>query len=116
MRNPISAVRLDAVLDAADAVLFHRLRLWWFGYDPLAVATASYEVLSAAFEEAGVKLGVHMVMEPTMAPAADMDARELAAAYAQCATGIRKSLGILAMAMPKRTPWVSQGLSSRPCS
>lgn len=49
----------------------------------------------------GVKLGVHMVMEPTMAPAADLDARELAAAYAQCATGIKKSLGILAMAMPK---------------
>ena len=38
MRNPISAVRLDTVLDAADAVLFHRLRLWWFGFDPLAVA------------------------------------------------------------------------------
>jgi hypothetical protein len=51
--------------------------------------------------EPGTKLGVHMVMEPAMAPAAEMDARDLAAAYAQCATGIKKSLGILAMAMPK---------------
>jgi hypothetical protein len=51
--------------------------------------------------EAGTKLGVRMVMEPLATPAVEMDARDLAAAFAQCQTGIRKSLGILAMAMPK---------------
>jgi len=62
--------------------------------------------------EEGVKLGVHMIMEPTLAPAADLDARELAAAYAQCTVGIKKSLGILAMAMPKLSGVVFVGVPS----
>lgn len=62
--------------------------------------------------EEGVKLGVHMIMEPVMPPAADLDARELAAAYAQCTTGIKKSLGILAMAMPKLSGVVFSGVAS----
>jgi SAM-dependent methyltransferase len=37
-KNPISAVRLDTLLDATDAALFRRLRIWWFGFDPLAMA------------------------------------------------------------------------------
>ncbi|HLZ67798.1 MAG TPA: methyltransferase domain-containing protein [Aliidongia sp.] len=43
MRNPISLTRFDAVLDGADALLFHRLRLWWFGFDPRAVVTVEPE-------------------------------------------------------------------------
>jgi cyclopropane fatty-acyl-phospholipid synthase-like methyltransferase len=38
VRNPLSQVRFDGVLESADAALFHRLRLWWFGFDPMAVA------------------------------------------------------------------------------
>jgi ubiquinone/menaquinone biosynthesis C-methylase UbiE len=38
VRNPLSQVRFDGVLDGADAVMFHRLRVWWFGFDPMAVA------------------------------------------------------------------------------
>jgi hypothetical protein len=72
------------------------------------LATAKVEI----DVEPGTKLGVHMVMEPTLAPAADLDARELAAAYAQCTTGIRRSLGILAMAMPKLQGLVFPGVAS----
>ena len=32
-----SILRFDAVLDGTDALLFHRLRVWWFGFDPRAV-------------------------------------------------------------------------------
>ena len=42
-------------------------------------------------------------VEPLVAPAADLDARELAAAIAQAAVGSRKAVGIMAMAMPKLT-------------
>ena len=62
--------------------------------------------------DAGTKLGVHMIMEAVTAPAADLDARDLAAAYAQCTTGIKKSLGILAMAMPKLQGLVFPGVPS----
>lgn len=36
-------MRFDAVLDGADAVLFHRLRMWWFGFDPMAVPVEDVE-------------------------------------------------------------------------
>lgn len=52
---------------------------------------------------AGTKLGVSMSIEPTLAPAADMDARELAAVIAQAAVGARKAAGIKAVVMPKLT-------------
>lgn len=51
--------------------------------------------------EPGSKVGVNMSVEPTLTPAKDMDARELAAALSQASTGVRKALGVLAMAMPK---------------
>ena len=49
----------------------------------------------------GSKVGVSMSVEPLVAPAKDMDARDLAAALSQASTGVRKALGVLAMAMPK---------------
>ena len=48
-----------------------------------------------------VKFGVRLQIEPTMAPAADLDAHELAAAIAQAATGERKAAGVLARVAPK---------------
>jgi hypothetical protein len=62
--------------------------------------------------EEGAKLGVSMEMEPTLAPAAMLDARELAAAFAQCETGTKKALGILAMAAPKLKGMVFHGVPS----
>jgi len=37
LRNPLSLVRFDGVLDSVDSALFDRLRFWWYGYDPHAV-------------------------------------------------------------------------------
>lgn len=51
--------------------------------------------------DAGARIGVSMSLEPTMTVAAEMDARELAAALTQASAGMRKALGVLAMAMPK---------------
>ncbi len=51
--------------------------------------------------EPGTKVGVSMSVEPLLAPARDMAARELTAALSQASTGVRKALGVLAMAMPK---------------
>jgi hypothetical protein len=52
---------------------------------------------------AGTKLGVTLSIEPLMRPAAEMDAREVAAALAQAAVGVKKAAGLMAMAMPKLT-------------
>lgn len=49
----------------------------------------------------GSKVGVSMSVEPLLAPAREMDAREVVAALNQASTGVRKALGVLAMAMPK---------------
>lgn len=49
------------------------------------------------------KINTVLGVEPLVAPAADLDARELAAAIAQAAVGSRKAVGIMAMAMPKLT-------------
>jgi len=51
--------------------------------------------------DANTKLGATLGIEPLMAPAADMDARELAAAIAQAAIGQRKVGGVMALAIPK---------------
>jgi hypothetical protein len=51
--------------------------------------------------DGATKLGVSLSVEPIVAPAADLDARELAAAVAQAAVGVRKAAGIKALAMPK---------------
>jgi len=48
LKNPLAHVRFDAVLDSADSALFHRLRFWWYGYDPNAVA---YEEAGPVVEE-----------------------------------------------------------------
>lgn len=60
--------------------------------------------------EEGAKLGVSMEMEPTLAPAAILDARELAAAFAQCEAGTKKALGIMAIAVPKLKGMVFHGV------
>ena len=62
--------------------------------------------------EPGAKVGVGMSLEPTMAPAVELNARELAAALAQASAGMRKSLGILAMAMPKLEAILFLGVTS----
>ncbi|WP_293904872.1 hypothetical protein [Phenylobacterium sp.] len=49
----------------------------------------------------GTKLGVILSIAPAMAPAVELDARELAASVAQAAVGARKAAGIMAMAMPR---------------
>lgn len=48
LKNPLAHVRFDAVLDGADAALFGRLRFWWYGYDPYALA---YEEPEPVVEE-----------------------------------------------------------------
>ena len=62
--------------------------------------------------DAGAKVGVSMSLEPTLAPAVDLDARELAAALLQAASGIRKALGVLALAMPKLDALQFHGVTS----
>jgi hypothetical protein len=47
------------------------------------------------------KLGITIGIEPIVAPATELDARELAAAIAQAAVGQKKVGGIMALAMPK---------------
>jgi len=51
--------------------------------------------------DSAVKFNATLGLEPLMAPAADMDARELAAAIAQAAVGERKIGGIMAAALPR---------------
>ena len=51
--------------------------------------------------DASAKIGVSMSLEPVQAPAAELDARALAAALTQASAGMRKALGVMAMAMPK---------------
>jgi hypothetical protein len=53
--------------------------------------------------EPGTKLGCTVGIETIAPPAAEMDAREIAAALVQAAAGVRKAAGIMAMAMPKLT-------------
>ena len=51
--------------------------------------------------DSGVKMSISMSIEATVALAADLDARELAAALAQAQGGMKKALGVMALAMPK---------------
>lgn len=62
--------------------------------------------------DAGAKVGISMSLEPTMAPATELDARELAAALLQAASGIRKAVGVLALAMPKLEALQFHGVTS----
>jgi hypothetical protein len=59
-----------------------------------------------------VKIGVTIGVEPLLAPAADLDARELAAAIAQAAVGIKKTAGIMALTMPRLDDVVFVGSGS----
>lgn len=58
------------------------------------------------------KIGLNLGIEPVIAPAADLDAHELADAIAQAATGSKKAAGILALAMPKLDNVVFIGANS----
>jgi hypothetical protein len=51
--------------------------------------------------EAGTTLSETVGLEPLVAPAADLDARELAAAVAQAGPGMKKIAGVLGLALPK---------------
>jgi hypothetical protein len=50
--------------------------------------------------EPGTKLGLTVSLEPLVAPAADLDAAELAAAIAQAGPGMKKIAGVLGLALP----------------
>lgn len=58
------------------------------------------------------KINTVLGVEPTIAPAADLDAHELAAAIAQAAVGEKKAAGLLAMAMPKLSNVAFVGVTS----
>jgi hypothetical protein len=58
------------------------------------------------------KISMTLGIEPLVAPAADLDAHELAAAIAQAAVGERKVAGIMAMAMPKLSNVAFVGVTS----
>lgn len=62
--------------------------------------------------EEGTKLGCTIGIETIAPPAAEMDAREVAAALVQAAAGVRKAAGIMAMAMPKLTQVSFPGVPS----
>jgi hypothetical protein len=47
-----------------------------------------------------MKIGNTIGLEPLVAPAAELDARELAAAVAQAAPGMKKIAGVMALALP----------------
>ena len=60
----------------------------------------------------GTKLGLSIGIETLAAPTAEMDARDVAAALAQAAVGVKKAAGIMAMAMPKLTQVSFPGVAS----
>ena len=62
--------------------------------------------------DAGTKISVGMTLEPTTVPAAELDARDLAAAIAQASTGVRKGAGIMALAIPKMQAVAFHGVTS----
>ena len=47
------------------------------------------------------KLGLSLGPEPSVAPSADLDARELALALDQAAAGMKKMAGVMSLALPK---------------
>jgi hypothetical protein len=65
---------------------------------PTAAQLASAKVELGVDE--GVKIGNTIDLEPLVAPAADLDAKELAAAVAQAGPGMKKIAGVMAMALP----------------
>ena len=62
--------------------------------------------------DAGAKIGVSMSLEPVLAPAAELNARDLTAALTQASAGMRTALGVLAMAMPKLEALQFHGVTS----
>lgn len=62
--------------------------------------------------EEGTKLGCTIGIETIASPATEMDAREVAAALAQAAVGVKKAAGIMAMAMPKLSQVSFPGVAS----
>ena len=59
----------------------------------------------------GVKVGLTIGIE-TLAPTVEMDARDVAAALAQAAAGLKKAAGIMAMALPKLSQVSFVGVAS----
>ena len=60
----------------------------------------------------GTKIGATIDLEPLVPPAADLDARELAAAVAQAGPGMKKIAGVFAMALPTPKAVLFQGVAS----
>jgi len=50
--------------------------------------------------DAATKINLTLGLEPVVAPATDLDARELAAAVAQAGPGMKKIAGVMAFALP----------------
>jgi hypothetical protein len=67
--------------------------------------------LAFGFDPA-TKISMTLGIEPLVAPAADLDAHELAAAITQAAVGERKVAGLMAMAMPKLSNIAFVGVTS----
>jgi hypothetical protein len=66
---------------------------------PTAAELANAKVEFGIDETAKIGLGVGP--EPSAAPSADLDARDLALAVSQAASGMKKMAGIMALAVPK---------------
>ena len=77
---------------------------------PTAAQLANAKVQIGVDE--GTKLGLSIGIETSAPLSAEMDAREVAAALAQAAVGVKKAAGIMAMAMPKLTEVAFPGVAS----
>ncbi len=66
------------------------------------LAQLEHDQLEIAID-AALKINNVLGVEPLIAPAADLDAHELAVSIAQAAVGSRKAVGVMALAMPKLT-------------
>ena len=75
------------------------------------LAELDHGKLEVGVDEA-IKINITIGVEPIMAPAADLDAHELAVTIAQAAVGARKAAGIMALAMPKLDDVVFVGSGS----
>jgi hypothetical protein len=72
-----------------------------------AMYKTGYNVEASA--PAGTKFAIAMSVEPSMRPAPEVDARELAAAVRQAAEGVRRSAGVFGFAAPKMERVVFKG-------
>jgi len=77
---------------------------------PTAAQLASGKLQVGVDEK--TKISISLGMVPTLAPAAEMDARELSAAVAQAAAGVRQIAGPMGFMVPKVKSVAFYGVSS----